>query len=376
MKKLFVIWLVVLAASPLSAQKLFSAKEDGKFGYVDDHGNWVIPAKFDDAKPFSNGRARVMIKERWGYINEKGEMTSSLIFQAVYDYDGDVARVKEKKSADEPLLLFGLIDKQGKWIVRPSFLHVKKFSDNGLARAKNEKGDWGFIDQTGKWVIQPVYGGLRDFRDGLAMARSKGSWGYIDEKGNWAIQPTYNHVFGFSEGAAIVEAKGGWKLIDKENKQIGNMTFSAVKPFRNGLAVVRTNKWGAIDKQGNWVIEPKFDYLDDFMEGRARARQNALWGAINEKGEWVIKPELTSLFDFSDGIAQVKKITNWGYIDLNGSWIVSPKFQNAEKFINGSAIVKLNNKWGIIDKQGNFTAEPKFDKLRSLVEEEEVEDTE
>ncbi len=41
---------------------------NGKVGFIDKRGHWVIPAQFEKAKPFSDGIAAVKIKGKWGFI--------------------------------------------------------------------------------------------------------------------------------------------------------------------------------------------------------------------------------------------------------------------------------------------------------------------
>jgi hypothetical protein len=46
---------------------------DGKWGYIDTQGRFMVNPQFDDARPFSEGMAAVLIRdrqiERWGYIS-------------------------------------------------------------------------------------------------------------------------------------------------------------------------------------------------------------------------------------------------------------------------------------------------------------------
>ena len=46
---------------------------NGRWGFVNEQQVWVIPAKFEDAKGFSNGKAAVRMNGRWGFINRRGE---------------------------------------------------------------------------------------------------------------------------------------------------------------------------------------------------------------------------------------------------------------------------------------------------------------
>lgn len=45
---------------------------NGKWGYIDTHNQWTIPARFEDAQEFKSGRAAVKLNGKWGFINKNG----------------------------------------------------------------------------------------------------------------------------------------------------------------------------------------------------------------------------------------------------------------------------------------------------------------
>lgn len=45
----------------------------GKWGFIDGQQQWVIPPRFDDAKPFQGDRAAVKQNGKWGFINRRGD---------------------------------------------------------------------------------------------------------------------------------------------------------------------------------------------------------------------------------------------------------------------------------------------------------------
>ena len=54
--------LIFLNLSPLSAQDYLIPASDGIFwGYIDQDGQWVIPARFEEALPYVNGMGCVKI---------------------------------------------------------------------------------------------------------------------------------------------------------------------------------------------------------------------------------------------------------------------------------------------------------------------------
>ena len=57
-------------------EDLAAVQEDanGKYGFIDSSGNYVIQPIFEDARPFSEGLAAVRLNKRWGYVDTSGEM--------------------------------------------------------------------------------------------------------------------------------------------------------------------------------------------------------------------------------------------------------------------------------------------------------------
>lgn len=47
--------------------------QSGRWGFVNEHQQWVIPPRFEDAREFQGGRAAVRQNGKWGFINKRGE---------------------------------------------------------------------------------------------------------------------------------------------------------------------------------------------------------------------------------------------------------------------------------------------------------------
>jgi hypothetical protein len=112
-------------------------EQNGKCGYKDRTGQWIIQPQFDDAKAFDGGLALAKQLDNWGYI-----------------------------------------DKTGQWAIQPQFSdEIMGFSE-GLAGAKHDD-KWGFIDKTGKWVFPPAFDDIRSFSEGMATVKQNGKVGFI-----------------------------------------------------------------------------------------------------------------------------------------------------------------------------------------------------
>ncbi|EOD9326229.1 WG repeat-containing protein, partial [Campylobacter coli] len=62
-------------------------------------------------------------------------------------------------------------------------------------------------------------------------------------------------------------------------------------------------KIGFIDKSGEFVIKPKFNYVGDFSEGLAPALLNGKIGFIDKSGKIIAKPEFDDISYFNEGLA-------------------------------------------------------------------------
>lgn len=160
---------------------------------------------------------------------------------------------------------------------------------------------WGFLDQNGRVAIEPIFERVGDFHHGLAAVQWQGKWGFIDRNGRMAVRPRYDTVQDFVEvGLAAVTLNGKPLLIDRQGNPAGEPFDEVVRAVRlfdgvparatvqykeeyrsptgerryggSGVVITRplgdkglyiaTNgeaKYGVVDKDWNWVVEPVFD---------------------------------------------------------------------------------------------------------------------
>lgn len=136
------------------------------------------------------------------------------------------------------------------------------------------------------------------------------------------------------------------------------------------LDIVQNGKTGFIDATGKIIIQPQFDDVSNFFEGRARFIEidKKTWGLIDGEGNIVVEPKFDEIKPFSEGRYAAARGGKWGYIDRDGELIIEPKFSKAEKFSEGRALVKENDRYRFIDLNGNFITEEKFVNAESFSE--------
>jgi WG containing repeat len=159
------------------------------WGYVNLSGRVVIPARFGlNADFFSEGLAKVSpgmsieeIKDRMrrgigldpsfgmtGYIDKRGRFVISPQFKSGRRFSEGLAAVAVGIDGEK----WGFIDRAGHFAINPKFDDEPSEFKDGLSRVK-QSGLYGFINKQGEWVVKPTYGDASDFREGLAGVRSK-----------------------------------------------------------------------------------------------------------------------------------------------------------------------------------------------------------
>ena len=111
------------------------------------------------------------------------------------------------------------------------------------------------------------------------------------------VLPTYGRT-----NAGISTKTGKWSFPFSSTRR-------GISP--EGLARVKTGGWsgkfGYIDKTGEVKIEAAFDEADDFREDRAIVVVHDKYGIIDKDGAYVLEPKYEYIASFSDGLAHFRE---------------------------------------------------------------------
>jgi WG repeat protein len=344
------------AAEPPHA-KLYPIMINDTHGFIDETGNvkFMLPKEVYTTFPFSEGLAvagkRVPNTHgRWGFIDETGQYVIEPKFVMVKSFSEGLAAVVFKEN-ENAYASVGYIDQTGRIVIPPQFSGEGGVSERGFSEGlaavkvyKDKVDKWGYIDKTGKVVIEPQFAAAGPFSEGRAMVGIAEpywtidyTWGFIDTQGRWIAKPQYKSAGEFSEGLAAVLMNDKVGFIDRQGRiaiepqfepdgSVGCVRYGRVgaSRFSEGLAPVRVKTgvwakdWGFIDRHGSWVIRPAFACAAPFNEGLA------LIGVREEEGAW-----------------------RYGYIDKTGAVVIKPQFSEASSFRGKLALVTI----GLTDEQ-------------------------
>jgi len=340
---------------------LFPFYQDCKLGYIDARGKVVIPAQFDWGDSFYDQLAVVRITRneriKYGFINQVGQFVINPEFDSAEHFSDGLAGVRLGKQS-------GYVDRKGVVIIPPRFTEVTPFF-RGLARVKVStdqapRGKWGCINKKGEFVVPPQYDELRPFTDQIIVSGifngDRWKWGLISWTGENILEPHFDLIGSFYEGVAAVTHGGKGGLINSEGQLIGNQTYhQALTNFSDGLmAVIVDRQVGYLNRKGEWVIPPQFNYAGAFSEGLAPVKIGDKFGYIDKSGRVVIKPQFDEAIEFSEGLAAVRIGAHYGFIDRKGLVKIQPRFHGVSPVRSGVAFATLYSDQGYIDKNGEF----------------------
>lgn len=193
-------------------------------------------------------------------------------------------------------------------------------------RINNENGTkYGVIGKDGKKIVEEKYNYIEYLYDNYFIVSGEDSkLGVIDDKNNVKIEienDSLQKVENTNIVQAIVSNSNITKLYSKDMNKICEMKDAAIEVKNNYIriynddevkyfslegqelrntevylnnvlfATQENGKWGFADKEGNMVVEAKYDKVTEFNEyGFAAVKKDGKWGAISRDGKEVIEP--------------------------------------------------------------------------------------
>lgn len=362
-------------------------------GYINNKGEWIIPAKYYTGYRFSknenmNNWAIVYLTQEdytngnRKLIDDKGILSDFnwdlIVTEPTLDFASNGLSVKKDPITGKD----GYVNEKGEWAISPIYEHAFKFSDNGLARVLfMEYDNYGpyytshFIDQNGlrktPSVITVVAG---DFAlNGLAYVCPASFTSYTREFEYEMLAYYFGEDEPFSDDlyVKLLTFQGEYQLFDE------NGDFAAVNHGKNSWidtwvhSYSKTGNYcGYMNETGEFVIPVKFLDARSYNEaGYAFVKDvwyEGKWGIIDEKGVFAVEPQFYNTTDYEVTLMERGSVKNeegkWGFIDDKGAYFIQPQFADARWFDNADVAWVKNddNLWGLINRKGEYIIEPTY----------------
>jgi hypothetical protein len=248
------------------------------------------------------------VDTRWGYRDRQGTVKIQPQYQYARKFTGDIAIVAKNGK-------LGAIDKNNKEIISFCYEYLQCLDASEFLFGYRTKyiGNHivGVMTKDEKVKIPAAYNSIEKYGNVYIVVKNKDSviekygvydvraasytYGLLDNNGDVVIPCKYDYVKLLTD--TLVDVGIGitgmnHALFNIRGKQITGFEYMVLGSFVEGVAKARIgNQFGFIFPTGKVAIPVGFDYCEDFNNGYAIIKQKEKWGAINKKGEIVIDPK-------------------------------------------------------------------------------------
>lgn len=228
---------------------------------------------------------------------------------------------------------------------------------------------YGAVDAQGRVVIPFAFPFLYQGEDAdrVAFRREAGGLiGYYDAQGEVVVPERFGSAFGFCEGVAGVQLAGfkGGTLVGLNGEPLFERVFQSVQYFGGDHAVAKEGgRWGVIDLDGVWVLEPQLDEVRGVDGGAVVAKRAKKWGVLGVDGVDRSAFKYVELTRPRSGSICFRRGKKWGLLGYDGQELMKPTF-GTPRLAGGHIAAAQDGRWGLMTAQGETVIPFEFDSLQ------------
>jgi len=310
-----------------------------KWGLINRTGEFVINPAYDDLGNLNEGLCYFSDGDLYGYFDLKGIIRLKQQYSDADDFDQGKAIVSKNGN-------YGLIDVFGTTTIPFKYNKLKQYYPK-VYLAKFE-GNWGLISNQEDTIVAFEYDFIGSMKNNRAIVEKEGVFNYIDPKGHliltdWLeIYPEYRQLAIFQNSYAKIKYEKGYNLIDTTGKKLFERDQLSLGDYGKYIAIKRADKWGYLNKNGRLVIDYNFTAAKSFQGKFAQAGGAPLVGLINPQGEYVVGPYFERLEQFNDTVLIAKSRGKYGLLATNGDTLLNFAYVSVEPFT--SKVVQIETR--------------------------------
>ncbi len=229
-------------------------------------------------------------------------------------------------------------------------------------------GKYGLITLHGEPICDVKYDCLWIESLDYIQVEINDKYGYINSQGAEVIPIKFDNIHRFDDnGFAEVKYAGKWGIIDKSGNFVVEPTYEYINSINyaqnieESTMIAKCGKWGLVNFRGDVIIPFEYDYLGGFHNGIAFIEVGNKCGAINDKNEVVIPAKYDSLNCYDNGMYEASILGKYGFINQNDEIVIPFEYDDVDPFSEGLAGVRIGDKWGYINEKNEMVIECQFD---------------
>lgn len=357
---------------------------EGKYGYIDQKGQLVIPVQYVRAYNFQEGHAIVSkmvapacnsdtgliddakaVVEKYGIIDQTGHIIVDFVYDSI-SYTAEGKYIAAYHNSTDGNCINGILDLKGNF--EP--IEAERLTSLGTYLIVINGANCAYYNFAGE-KLSPVFpwkGALPKPTNNLVVLLDEhGKSGFYDlQLDRFVVQPLYDWIQseGFMSGLAAVsygeqEEQRKCGVINEQGNVVVPFLYKDIYPFSEGIAVARQAGddgkiyYGGIERDGQIAIPFIYTYMDACHGGTVMASWNkSPYAMIDKHGERLTPYKYNYYDSCDDGIrivgqvdtismadGQEKTIINYGMLNHYGNEIVPLSYSGISAFYQDKALV-------------------------------------
>ena len=299
----------------------FQDYETGLWGYINESGEEVIPAQYEDAQDFSDGLAAVKVDGLYGFIDVTGEIVIDPQFEGVAS---EFAYGRCVMQADG---MQGVIDQTGIIIVKPQYQLIEMYCESYFI-VQSSEGEYGIIDRDGEVVVE--------YQDSEIYA--------VTDSGYYFVSGS-----DIENRDLMYDFEGNQYYVHKyyPERKLTKIYSDSKVEFSPDNAL-----WGMIDlENGEYIFDPIYESIS-YTAGDNYARINGKLIADMSSDKPRILENSEGAFVQYDYVIYSDENGNIGVMDIHGNPVLPTEYQDIICSPNGEFAVLKDDVSYIIDASG------------------------
>lgn len=285
-------------------------------------------------------------KDKWGYTKKENpkKFVIKAKFSEAYPFgkflDSNKAFVKSAN-------LFGVIDKKGKWLVKPTYdtiIEQKKLGEVFLVAKKSNETF--LLNKKGE-IISEGFNSLEPLNKEVFIFSKNKFLGLMlrkNEKYEIILPAEYKNLgpVNFNNTLFFARKESNVKFYDLPTKKFSEeydkytsiriRNTSTLKDKKTYMVVEKDKKKGLLDEKMNVIIALEYNQINQFRTNRDNeilfeVRKEGKKGLINENGETILATEFSAIY-YNDTYLMAFKDNFFGCYDLAGKQILNHLYED------------------------------------------------
>ncbi|MDR1705332.1 MAG: WG repeat-containing protein [Clostridiales bacterium] len=386
---------------------------DGLFGYIDSHGNTVVPIEYEDARDFGAAASA------WAKKDGLWEIIRLDVPEEVLIYEG-------ASFVSEPVYQLDTVNpfvNGVAWVSRGAKYGVAKSDGSLLIPVQYDEiiynweaeeaitwpfkvrldGKYGYIGADGAELAPCAYDDINYVGHGFII-QERDRYGYMDIEGNQTIPAEYDEILVISDNILAARSGGRLACVTVGGEFITEFQYDVVREMTDGLIEVRRNeRCGFINELGETVIPLLYDSVSYNGGDYIIVMEGTLAGVIDKQGASVIPTDYNgagffgensviligegvcyvaesfladniveidceNIIAINDKLAVAIKGHRRGVVNTFGDLLVPVGLHDVNNLTEELILLDFNGKYGLMDAAGILLLRPVYDFITPITD--------